>query len=45
MTTFIEIMQGLGTFLVGVAGRFGVFLVAGLALVLGASPALARRAC
>jgi glycine cleavage system H lipoate-binding protein len=34
MTTFIEIMQGLGTFLVGVAGRFGVFLVAGLALVL-----------
>ena len=34
MTTFIEILQGLGTFLVGVAGRFGVFLVAGLALVL-----------
>jgi len=36
MTTFIEILEGLGTFLVGVAGRFGVFFVAGLALVLPA---------
>ncbi len=38
MTTVIEILEALGTFLVGAAGRFGVFLVAGLALVL---PALA----
>ncbi len=38
MTTVIEILEGLGTFIVGAAGRFGVFLVAGLALVL---PALA----
>lgn len=38
MTTFIEILEGLGTFLVGTAGRLGVFLVAGLAL---AVPALA----
>ena len=38
MATLIEILEGLGTFLVGVAGRFGVFFVAGLALV---APALA----
>ncbi len=37
MTTFIEILEALGTFLVGVAGRFGIFLVAGLLLL---APAL-----
>lgn len=36
MTTVIEILEGLGTFLVGTAGRLGIFLVAGLALVLPA---------
>jgi glycine cleavage system H lipoate-binding protein len=36
MTTVIEILEALGTFLVGVAGRFGVFLAAGLALVVPA---------
>ncbi len=36
MTTVIEILEGLGTFLVGAAGRVGLFLVAGLALVLPA---------
>ncbi len=45
MTTFIEILEGLGTFLVGVAGRFGIFFVAGLALVVPAlAIALAWRA-
>ena len=45
MTTFIEILEALGTFIVGVAGRFGLFLVAGLALVLPAlAIALAWRA-
>ncbi len=38
MTTVIEILEGLGTFLVGAVGRFGLFVVAGLALLL---PALA----
>jgi glycine cleavage system H lipoate-binding protein len=37
MTTALEILQVLGSFLVGLAGRAGVFLVAGLAL---AAPAL-----
>lgn len=36
MTTVIEILEGLGTFIVGVAGRFGFFLVAGLVLILPA---------
>jgi glycine cleavage system H lipoate-binding protein len=36
MTTVIEILEALGTFLVGAAGRFGLFLVAGLALVIPA---------
>jgi glycine cleavage system H lipoate-binding protein len=45
MTTVIEILEGLGTFLVGIAGRFGVFLAAGLALVVPALlAALAWRA-
>lgn len=37
MTTVIEILEGLGAFLVGAAGRVGLFLLAGLALV---APAL-----
>jgi glycine cleavage system H lipoate-binding protein len=36
MTTVIEILEALGTFLVGTAGRFGIFLAAGLVLVLPA---------
>ncbi|HET8540226.1 MAG TPA: glycine cleavage system protein H [Anaeromyxobacter sp.] len=41
MTTVIEILEAVGAFLVGLAGRFGVFLVAGLALLL---PALVAAA-
>jgi glycine cleavage system H lipoate-binding protein len=45
MTNAIEIMEALGTFVVGVAGRFGLFLLAGLVLVLPALVgALAWRA-
>ncbi len=36
MTTVIEVLQAVGTFLVGTAGRFGLFLAAGLALALPA---------
>ncbi len=38
MTSFIEILEAIGTFLVGGAGRLGIFFLAGLALAL---PALA----
>jgi len=34
MTTVIEILEALGTFIVGSAGRFGLFFLAGLALAL-----------
>lgn len=45
MTTAIEILEALGSFVIGIAGRFGVFLVAGLVLVLPAlAAALAWRA-
>lgn len=45
MTPVIEILEGLGTFLVGAAGRLGLFLAAGLALALPALvAALAWRA-
>lgn len=37
MTTALEVLEALGSFVVGLAGRFGVFLVAGLVL---ATPAL-----
>jgi glycine cleavage system H lipoate-binding protein len=37
MTTFIEILEAIGSFVLGAAGRIGIFLVAGLAL---AAPAL-----
>jgi glycine cleavage system H protein len=45
MTTFMEILEALGSFLFGVAGRIGIFLVAGIALALPAlAVALAWRA-
>jgi glycine cleavage system H lipoate-binding protein len=37
MTTTVEILQALGSFLLGIAGRVGIFFLAGLAL---ATPAL-----
>lgn len=37
MTTVMEILEALGSFLVGSAGRFGVFLVAGLVLLVPAA--------
>lgn len=36
MTTVIEILEALGTFIVGAAGRLGLFFVAGLVLLLPA---------
>jgi len=36
MTTVIEILEAIGTFILGTAGRLGIFFVAGLALVLPA---------
>lgn len=45
MTPFIEILEALGSFVVGTAGRIGLFLVAGIALALPAlAAALAWRA-
>ena len=44
MTTVIEILEGLGTFIVGVAGRFGIFLVAGLVLIVPALVGALKRA-
>jgi glycine cleavage system H protein len=37
MTTLVEILQVLGSFFLGVAGRVGLFLVAGIALLLPAA--------
>ncbi len=36
MTTFIEILEAIGSFVLGAAGRIGLFLAAGLALALPA---------
>lgn len=36
MTTLMEILEALGTFVVGLGGRFGLFVVAGLALLVPA---------
>jgi glycine cleavage system H protein len=45
MTSFIEILEALGSFVIGTAGRIGLFLVAGIALALPAlAVALAWRA-
>lgn len=45
MTTFIEILEAIGSFVLGAAGRIGLFLAAGLALALPALlAALAWRA-
>ena len=43
MTTLVEILQVLGSFFLGVAGRVGLFLVAGIALVLARLGRLGRR--
>jgi glycine cleavage system H protein len=36
VTTFIEILEAIGSFIIGGAGRFGLFLLAGVALALPA---------
>jgi glycine cleavage system H lipoate-binding protein len=44
VTTFIEILEAIGSFIIGAAGRIGLFLAAGLALALPAlAIALLRR--
>ena len=44
MTTLIEILEAIGSFVIGAAGRIGLFLAAGLALALPAlAIALVRR--
>ncbi|BDG03229.1 glycine cleavage system protein H [Anaeromyxobacter oryzae] len=48
MTTFMEILEAIGAFVVGLAARFGAFLVLGLvllvpAVIVGVSIHLARR--